>query len=377
MKIAFTTTFDAADVHHWSGTPTYMCQALEKEHIEIDYIGSLQHRVAPGFRAKRLWKKIIGGQKESRRFNPYSASQYSQQVAEKLKHSQSQAVLSPLLNPIVYLDCKQPIVLWTDALYSSLLGFYPTTAKRSVETIQSLTREALSRCSLAVFSSDWAAQSAWQTFGIDKNKVKVVPFGANLVTQYTATDIRAMINARSKTCIKFLFIGVSWERKGADIVFNVINALHAAGQTVELNFVGCKPPRDISIPSHIKCHGFISKRDPAGYEKITTLLKETHFLFVPSRAEAYGIVFCEANAFGVPCLTSYVGGIPTIVKDGINGWTFPLDAPVDVYCEKIMGIMRDRKGYEALALSSFNEYQQRLNWQVAARSVKSLIETVI
>ncbi len=153
-------------------------------------------------------------------------------------------------------------------------------------------------------------------------------------------------------------------------------ALHEAGQPVELNFVGCNPPKDIEIPPYIKCHGFISKRNQEGMEKIKRLLQESHFLFVPSRAECFGIVFAEANAFGLPCLTSYVGGISTVVRDHINGITFGLDASTDVYCDYLMNLMKDYEKYEKLALSAFQEYKTRLNWKTAAASVIQLIEAI-
>jgi len=65
---------------------------------------------------------------------------------------------------------------------------------------------------------------------------------------------------------------------------------------VELNFVGCLPPNDVDIPAYVKCHGFVSKAQPEGYKLLQTLLRKSHFLFLPSRAEAYGIAFCEASA---------------------------------------------------------------------------------
>jgi glycosyltransferase involved in cell wall biosynthesis len=281
---------------------------------------------------------------------------------------------------VAYLECKQPTVLWTDALYGSLLGFYSAFTKhspRSMKQGNSITRDCLENVSLAIFSSDWAARSALELYGADKNKVKVVPFGANIHCEHTVLDIREMLKRRSRETVKFLFIGKEWNRKGGDIVFKVVKALHAAGQKVELNFIGCMPPEGCEIPAYINCPGFISKRTPEGVAAITKLLQESHFLFVPSRAEAYGIVFCEANAFGLPCLTSYVGGIPTVVKDNINGMTFALDAPVEKYCDYIVNLMRNYEQYEELALSSFNEYQTRLNWGTAIRTVKGLIEEVL
>ncbi len=379
MKLAYTTTFDAQDVANWSGTPFYMSKHFEQQGSTIDYIGNLSRQLPPFFKLKQYWKQFAANQRESPRFNITAAKHYSQQVALRLKNLKIDAVITPQLNPCCYLDCTQPLVLWTDGLYASLLGFYPGFSNHSAESIKQgniITQEFLSRCDLAIFSSEWAARTALEIYGTDKEKVKVVPFGANIQCSHQLDDIRAMLKSRSRDTVKLLFLGKHWHRKGGDIVFNVAKALHQAGQSVELHFVGCHPPKDIEIPDYIHCHGFISKRTPEGVEKISRLLRESHFLFVPSRAEAYGIVFCEANAFGLPCLTSYVGGIPTVVKDHINGMTFSLQATPDSYCEYIMNLMQNYARYEELALSSFNEYQTRLNWKTEVRQVMGLIEEV-
>jgi glycosyltransferase involved in cell wall biosynthesis len=376
MKIAYATTFDGRDVLNWSGTPFYMSEALQQAGVAVEYVGSLKRRLPPGFKLKQIWNKFVSGQRESPRFNTVAAKYYSAQVDERIKDLNVQAVVSPLINPIAYLECKQPVVLWTDALYAGLIGFYSPFANHSAASIRQgnkITSACLERVDLAIFCSDWAARSATELYGISPHKVKVVPFGANIRIQHTLADIRTIIQQRSRTTLKFLFLGKHWDRKGGNIVFNVVKALHAAGQPVELHFVGCQPPKEEIIPPYIHCHGFISKRTPEGVARITQLLHDSHFLFVPSRAEAYGIVFCEANAYGLPCLTSYVGGIPTVVKDNINGMTFALDAPVSRYCDYILDLMRDYSRYEALALSAFNEYQTRLNWDSAVRTVKNLI----
>ncbi|MCD6038639.1 MAG: mshA 1 [Gammaproteobacteria bacterium] len=376
MKFAFATTFDAHDVSYWSGTPFYMAEGFTQQGINVEYVGNLKRHLPPYFKFKQFWKKIACGQRESPRFNTFVAQQYSQQVAEKLRKSDVDAVISPLLNPIAYLECKQPIILWTDALYASLLGFYSGFSSHSARSIQQgnlLTKECLARCKLAIFSSEWAARTALEIYGASKEKVKIVPFGANIQCHHTIEDIRTFLQSRSRNILKFLFLGKHWTRKGGDIVFDVVKALHAAGQAVELNFIGCYPPDNVEIPDYIKCHGFISKRTAEGVEKITRLLQESHFLFVPSRAECYGIVFAEANAFGLPCLTSYVGGIPTVVKDHINGMTFALDASTEAYCDYILKLVENYHEYEKLALSAFHEYQTRLNWNIATQSVIQLI----
>lgn len=376
MKLAFATTFDSQDITNWSGTPFHMAEAFERNGCQLNRIDNLQRRLPPFFKIKQFWKKIASGQRESPRFNITVAKHYSDQVADKLSALDVDAIISPLTNPIAYLDSSKPVVLWTDALYANLVGFYPVFNNHSASSIEHgniMMQECLARCKLAIFSSDWAARGAMELYGASKEKVKVVPYGANFNCQHTYEDVYAMLQSRSRDTIKLLFVGKQWYRKGGDIVFNVAKALHAHGQRVELNFVGCHPPESETVPDYIKCHGFISKRTPEGLEKITRLFQESHFLFLPSRAEACAISFCEANAFALPCLTSYVGGIATVVKDDINGMTFGLDASPDEYCNYIIDLMSDYERYEELALSSFNEYKTRLNWDVAVSEVKKLI----
>lgn len=376
MRIAYATTFDARDVHNWSGTPFYMSRAFEHAGIEVDYVGSLSRKLPPFFKLKQAWKKFACDQRESPRFNVFASKHYSEQAARQLEKLSVDAIVAPQINPIAYLNSKKPIVLWTDALYAALLGFYPPFSYHSSSSIlqgNEITAACLSRCKLAIFSSDWAAQGALELYGASKEKVKVVPFGANIESHPNLSEIRDIIKNRAQDKIKLLFLAKSWERKGGDVVLAVAKALHEAGHPVELTIVGYNPPNLNPVPSYVKCLGYVSKHGPDGKNRIQQLLAESHFLFVPSRAEAYGIVFCEANAFGVPCLTTYVGGIGTIVKDNLNGMTFALEASISTYCDYIVNLMQNRARYEEMALASHHEYETRLNWESSVQTVKRMI----
>ncbi len=356
-----------------------MAKQLEAQGIEFDYIHRLKKRAAPLFKIKQRLQKVFTGHRDSFSYYPPSLQYYAQQVAEQLAHTNAQAVIAPLLAPIAYLDCAQPIIFWTDALPTSLLHFYPGSRRltdASIQQMHAITEETLHRTRLAIFSSDWAARYALERYGVQPEKIKVVPFGANIDRQHSLADIKQIIKNRDKRVIKLLFLGKDWFRKGGDIVLNVAKALASTGQAVELAIVGCKPPLD-DLPAFVKCYGFISKQTAEGRAQIEKLLRDSHFLFMPSRAEAYGIVFCEANAFGLPCLTSFVGGIATVIKNNINGMTFSLESSVTTYCDYITHLMQHPTDYENLALSSFHEYETRLNWGVATGTVKKLIEDII
>ncbi|MGK7894468.1 MAG: group 1 glycosyl transferase, partial [Xenococcus sp. (in: cyanobacteria)] len=73
-------------------------------------------------------------------------------------------------------------------------------------------------------------------------------------------------------------------------------------------------------------------------------------------------------------LASKIGGIPSAIRNVKNGWTFSLDASPELYCDRIQDYLSSKTSYQELALSSFQEYSQRLNWRYAGNKVHDLIE---
>jgi glycosyltransferase involved in cell wall biosynthesis len=86
------------------------------------------------------------------------------------------------------------------------------------------------------------------------------------------------------------------------------------------------------------------------------------------------VALAEANSFGLPSLSTKVGGIPTVIRDGKNGFTFHLDESPERYCDFIEKMMSSKADYRELALSSFKEYSERLNWHTAGMNVSALMQ---
>jgi D-inositol-3-phosphate glycosyltransferase len=69
------------------------------------------------------------------------------------------------------------------------------------------------------------------------------------------------------------------------------------------------------------------RRVPAQpHEMLSTYFRAADVCVVPSRSESFGLVAIEAAACGTPVLASAVGGLTTLVDDGITGYLLdPLD----------------------------------------------------
>ena len=375
MNIAYVTTYDSADINSWSGLGSFIFEALRSAGPRVEPIGNLRdnHRFITKFK-KTLYSKILSKKYLSSR-EPLRLRSYATQVEKALATISHDVIFSPGTIPVAYLRSEKPLVFWTDATFAGMINFYPGYSNLCTETINNgnkMEQLALSKCNIAIYSSAWAANSAIQNYDVDPAKVKVVPFGANINCNRKYQDIFSIIQNKPLDIVKLLFVGVDWYRKGGDIALAVADRLNQRGIRTELHIVGCKPP--VSLPRFVKCHGFISKKTEEGRRFFESLMNESHFLILPSRAECFGVVFAEASSFGLPSLATDVGGIPTAIQSGKNGQIFSLDEGPDGYCDYIEKVMSSKQKYQELAQSSFREYSARLNWLTSGRKVHDLIK---
>ena len=122
---------------------------------------------------------------------------------------------------------------------------------------------------------------------------------------------------------------------------------------------------------------FLDKRFPENRRKLSELFLDAHFLLFPTRAEATGIVMCEASAHGTPALVSNTGGVGGALNDGINGFLMPFDADGRDYARKVMELVRDPARYKRLVETSRDEFELYLNWDSWGRSIRRVMEDVL
>lgn len=169
---------------------------------------------------------------------------------------------------------------------------------------------------------------------IDENKIIVIE-------NYSIINLKAVSERKNKINTNtVLFLGFICERKGcydipgvAKIVLSKIpDATFILAGSGEIEKI--KSIADSEVLKHIIFPGWVR-----GNEK-DDLLKKSDIFFLPSYNEGMPMSILDAMGYGLPVVSTTVGGITKIVHDGENGYvTSP--GNIDVFAESIIRILTD------------------------------------
>ena len=292
-------------------------------------------------------------------------------------HTDADAIVTVSTAYSAYLATQKPVIVLLDATWGQVVETYPYFHRANLPAHIhaggfAMDRLALGRQNLhLIMTSAWAANRAIADYGADPDRVHVLPFAANFAEDPPRTAVEQAINARDGRHCNLLFVGKEFDRKGGPIAVEVARLLLEQGVPTTLHVVGCVPPH---MPAWVKVYGTLRKDQADQLSSLQRLYAESDFFLLPTRAEAQGIVFNEAAAYGLPAVGTDVGGVSAVVQRG--GHLFPLEAGPEEYAEWIAAQFKDRSGYRSLAEGARDDYDQRLSRDVYTTKLVALLRTI-
>jgi glycosyltransferase involved in cell wall biosynthesis len=124
---------------------------------------------------------------------------------------------------------------------------------------------------------------------------------------------------------RLVCVGRLCEQKGQLLLVEALQSVIARGQACELVLAGDGEMRaEIEalierhrLQAHVRITGWI------GSAQVRDEILAARALVLPSFAEGLPVVIMEAMALRRPVITTFVAGIPELVRDGSNGWLVP------------------------------------------------------
>lgn len=348
MKIAFLSSRDPTDIHNWSGTLYHMYTSLNKRHHVI-WIGSETLAKVLAFHESNYKQEYFIPEKYAMLFGKL--------LSDLFKYEYYDLIVCRDYFFCAYIVTNIPLIYIGDTTFRLFNQHMNIPNNDFARFADDLEYRAIKKADKIIYCSEWAKESAIRDYHTQPGKVEVIEFGVNI----NQKNNNKRILSPSLTC-NLLFVGVDWKRKGGDKALQAYRALIKKGLSCTLTIVGCQIPYPVE-DENIKIYPFLDKATKKGYQLLQDLFSRSHFLVVPTNFDCYGIVFCEAAAYGLPSLASDVGGVAQIIRDGQNGFLFSLQADGAEYADKIIEVL-ENDTYKAISNAALAHFKKRLNWDI-------------
>jgi len=383
LKVVFWDLYaDPEDVNHWSGITAMTLQGLRVAGVQVVTAG----HVLPYLRrliSSALWHyyKTVWDLHyiPDRHMAVTKAFSWLGRHKAHKSLAEADAVVTTSTTATAFLKTDKPIFVIHDATWGQIIELYPYFHKaRQVPAVVrggfEMEHQTLTRTNVTlVFTSDWAANQAILDHGLDRKRVHVLPLGANFTDDPPRDRVERAIRARKGEHCNLLFVGREFDRKGGEIAVQATDAVRKLGIAATLHVVGCSPK---GLPPWVQIHGLLRKDRKQELSKLHSLYADSDFFILPTQAEAQGIVFNEAAAYGLPVIATEVGGVSSVVHSDW-GLLLPKDTAGEHYASWMAELFRDRARYTAMARRARDDYDARLSRTVYTERLTAIIREVL
>ncbi|WP_179951108.1 D-inositol-3-phosphate glycosyltransferase [Xylanimonas oleitrophica] len=244
-----------------------------------------------------------------------------------------------------------------------------------------------------VASTREEADDLVREYGADPDHVHVVAPGVDLET-FTApapgTLDRAVLRARLGLPVGrpvILFAGRVQLLKGPDVLVRALPLLGSSGSgaapgpaapgpvLVVLGGASGRPTavRELEALAH-QCgvRDRVLVHPPVPRHELADWYRAADVVAVPSHNESFGLVAAEAQACGTPVVAAAVGGLRTVVVDGVSGVLVPDHEP-ETWARELGALLADDERRAALGAGAARS-AQRFGWDAAAAAVLDVYE---
>jgi glycosyltransferase involved in cell wall biosynthesis len=374
LKIAYISPSDPNDKDAQSGQIHYIFEML-KIFGEVIFLTPFTIKFYYHLRIINKIAQLFFHKGYNFAFNLTNSKKTGKELTHRLIKDQFDLIFTPYGSmQIAFLKTSLPIIYLADTTFQNMIDYYPTFSNLlsfSQWEGNLIEKRAINKASQVLYPSEWAANSAIRDYGAPPEKVHVIPTTPSMDRIPPA----GVEKAKTGESCNLLFVGRDWQRKGGDLAVAAREKLADSGLQAQLTIVGCQP--SLKSASDIRVIPYLNKNRAEEARILEELYEEADFLILPTRADCSSVVTAEANAYGVPVIATQTGGLPSLIKEGINGYLLPLSAKGEDFAKVISTVFRDEKTYKKLRQTSRQEYEKCMSSEAWSQKVAEIIDRVL
>ncbi len=232
-------------------------------------------------------------------------------------------------------------------------------------------------CSDVILSnSSFETDQLVSHYGADSSRIEIVPPGVDhsIFNPACKSEARRLLNLSEQKTL--LFVGRIQPLKGVDLAISTLAELE--DKDARLILIGSSsgmegPSEQRRITKMVKELGLTNRVlfvEPQPHEKLVNWYRAADVLLMPSRSESFGLVALEAAACGLPVVASEVGGLQTIVENGLSGYLINDRDPWS-YAAHVSKIIDDSGKAEEMSEEAV-ERSKSFTWSVTAARIRRI-----
>lgn len=211
-----------------------------------------------------------------------------------------------------------------------------------------------------------------ERFGIAPARVRTVLAGANFPIG-AEPPVPAVRGDGPPT---ILFAGRAFLRKGGDRMLDAFAALRRRMPEARLIILGPEQLPGGVVPEGVELLGYVDKSTPEGRARLFDAYARAQVFCLPTRFEAFGIVYLEAMHYELPCIGPRQWAVPEIIADGATGLLVPPEDTAAL-ADALERLLRDPARARAMGLAGKARLRERFTWaHVVRRMTESLAPLV-
>jgi len=202
-------------------------------------------------------------------------------------------------------------------------------------------------------------------------------------TQYIGIDTSLFIPDESiRRTSTILFVGRLVEMKGCEYLLRAVSKIQAISPTTELVIVGDGPLRS---QLEVMAHKILQNYHFLGFQPSSVVrewMNKSKVFCVPSitarngHSEAFGIVFAEAQAMGLPVVSFDSGGISEAVAHCETGFLVS-EKDVDALSESILSLLKNSELWQDMSKKAAKRVREKFDLHCQSEQLEGLYSQII
>jgi glycosyltransferase involved in cell wall biosynthesis len=232
-----------------------------------------------------------------------------------------------------------------------------------------LVRRVLKQAKAITATSNYLNRETCSLYPPAANKITVIPFGVD--TPEKVPDFPAF------GPIRLCYLKMHRAVYGPDTLIEALSIVKQSLPDIQLSMAGSGEMTgqlkamvdERGLNENVSFCGFID------HSRVMSFIAQHHFMVMPSLSESFGVAVLEAGACGRAAVSTRVGGIPEVVKDGETGILVP-PGDVKALARAILTLAQDTDKCRRMGEASRVFVEKEYRWQRSLDLMSGLYDRI-